>query len=95
MAAPQLDPADRALRMVEEAASRADLNGAGAEVLRVRTSIHVELPQADVVARVEGPGGQELALRQVVVARALGARNAPVARLVIPDIQPRQIGDGG
>ena len=62
MAAPQLDPADRALRMVEEAASRADLNGAGGEVLRVRTSIHVELPQADVVARGDvvvehdGPG---------------------------------------
>ena len=94
MAVPQLDPADRALRMAEEAASRADLNGAGAEVLRVRTSIHVELPQADVVARVEGPGGQELALRQVVVARALGARNAPVARLVLPEIQPLLIGDG-
>ncbi len=94
MAAPQLDSASRALCMVEEAASRADLNGAGAAVLRVRSSIHVELPHADVVARVEGPGGQELALRQVVVARALAARDTPVARLVLPEIQPLLIGDG-
>jgi hypothetical protein len=94
MAAPQLDSTGRALWMVEEAASQADLDGAEAAVLRVRSSVHVELPHADVVARVEGPGGQELALRQVVVARALAARDAPVARLVVPEIQPLLIGDG-
>jgi len=94
MAAPQLDSTSRALCMVEEAASRANLNDADAAVLRVRSSIHVELPHEDVVARVEGPGGQELALRQVVVARALAARDTPVARLVLPEIQPLLIGDG-
>ncbi len=80
--------------MVAEAARQADLDAAGAEVLRVRNSIHVELPRADVVARVEGPGGQELALRQVLVARALAACDAPVARLIQPEIQPLLIGDG-
>ena len=94
MALPRPDPARRALCLVAEAAQRADLDAAGAHVLRVRNSIHVELPRADVVARVEGPGRQELALRQVLVARALAARNAPVTRLVRPEIQPLLIGDG-
>ena len=60
----------------------------------MRSSIHVELPRADVVARVEAPSGQELALRQVLVARALAARDAPVTRLVRHEIQPLLIGDG-
>ena len=46
---------EEALTIVAEAARRAGLDGAGAEVLRSRVSIHVMLPQADVVARVEGP----------------------------------------
>ena len=44
--------------------------------------------------RVERPGRQELAWRQVAVARALAARDAPVARLIRPEIQPILIGDG-
>ena len=87
------DSSGRALCLVAEAARRAGLDGAGAAVLRVRSSIHVELPGADVVARVEGPGGQDLAMRQVLVARALAARDAPVTRLVRPEIQPLLIGD--
>ena len=80
--------------MAAEAARQADLDGAGAVVLRVRNSIHIELPRADVVARVESHGFQKLAHRQVLVARALAAREAPVARLVRPEIQPLLIGDG-
>ncbi len=94
MTEPHPDPARRALSLATEAAQRAGLDAAAAEVLRLRTSIHVELPRADVVARVEGPGGKNLALRQVLVARALAARDAPVARLVRPEIQPLLIGDG-
>jgi hypothetical protein len=90
---PQRDFAGRALDMVAEAARQADLDPSGAEVLRVRNSVHVELPLADVVARVEGPGAQNLATRQVLVARALAACDAPVARLVRPEIQPLMIGD--
>jgi hypothetical protein len=93
MESPHPDPAERALSLAAEAARRAGLDAAGAKVLRVRTSIHVELPRADVVARVEGPGGQGLASRQVLVARALAARDAPVARLDRPEIQPLLIGD--
>ena len=85
MTEPHPDPAKRSLYLATEAARRAGLDAAGAEVLRVRASIHVELPRADVVARVEGPGRQELALRQVLVARALAARDAPVTRLVRPE----------
>lgn len=80
--------------LVAEAAREAGLDAAGAEVLRVRSSIHIELPRADVVARVESLGCQKLALRQVLVARALAACDAPVARLVRPEIQPLLIGDG-
>ena len=94
MTEPHPDPAKRSLHLATEAARRAGLDAAGAEVLRVRASIHVELPRADVVARVEGPGRQELALRQVLVARALAARDAPVTRLVRPEIQPLLIGEG-
>ncbi len=94
MTEPRPDPARWALGVATEAARQADLDASGAQVLRVRNSVHVELPNADVVARVEGLGGQKLALRQVLVARALAARNAPVARLVRPEIQPLLIGDG-
>ena len=94
MAEPHSDREEQALTIVAEAARRAGLDGAGAEVLRTRASIHVKLPQADAVARVEGPGGHDLALRQVVVARALAARDAPVARLIRPEIQPLLVGNG-
>ena len=94
MAGPHSDPAKRALSQAMEAARRAGLDATGAKVLRVRASIHVELPRADVVVRVERPGSQELAWRQVAVARALAALDAPVARLVRPDIQPLLIDDG-
>lgn len=93
MTEPHSDPASLALSQATEAARRAGLDATGAEVLRVRASIHVELPRADVVVRVERPGRQELAWRQVAVARALAARDAPVARLVRPEIQPILIGD--
>jgi Ser/Thr protein kinase RdoA (MazF antagonist) len=46
-----------------------------------------------VVARVEGPGDQDLALRQVLAAQALAARDAPVARLFRPEIQPLLVGN--
>ena len=94
MVEPHSDPGGRALSLAIDAARRAGLDATGAEVLRVRASVHVDLPRAGVVARVESAGRQELARRQVLVARALAARNAPVARLVRPEIQPLLIGDG-
>ena len=87
------DPRIEALCVVTEAARKADLDAGGAAIIRVRSSIHVELPRSDVVARVEGPAGRELASRQVLVACALAARNAPVARLVRPEMQPFVVGD--
>lgn len=93
MAEPPLGRVSKALDLAAEAGRRAGLESAGGKVLRVRSSIHVELPQADAVARIEDPGGHELALRQVLVARALATRDAPVARLVRPEIQPILIGD--
>jgi hypothetical protein len=88
------DPADRALAMVAEAARLTGFDASGARVLRVRSSVHVELPSADVVARVEEPGGHALAERQVRIASVLAAQHAPVARLVRPEIQPLMIGGG-
>ena len=94
MVEPHSNREEQALIIVAEAARRAGLDGMGAEVVRSRASIHVNLPQADVVARVEGPGGHDLAFRQVVVAQALATRDAPVARLIRPEIQPLLVGDG-
>ena len=51
MTEPHSHPARRALSLATEGARRAGLDAAGAKVVRVRTSIHVELPRADVVAR--------------------------------------------
>lgn len=90
---PRPEAVVQALSLATEVARRAGLDAAGAEVLRVRSSIHVALPRADVVARVEGPGEQDLALRQVLAARALAARDAPVARLFRPEVQPLLVGN--
>lgn len=81
----------QALDIATGAARRAGLDATGAEVLRVRTSVHVELPRADVVVRIEDADAEHLARRQVSVARVLAERGAPTARLVRPEIQPLRI----
>lgn len=93
MAEPHAGSACQALDIAAEAARRAGLDATGAAVLRVRMSIHVKLPSADVVARIEGADAEHLASRQVSVARVLAERGAPTARLVRPEIQPLLIGD--
>ena len=57
--------------MAREAARRVGLDATGAEVLRVRTSIHVALSRADVVARVEGPGGMDSSMTDAVMLRTI------------------------
>ena len=79
---------DRALELAVAAASRAGLNAEGATVLRRRTSVIIELPAADAVARVEPAGAVAVAELQVVAARLLEACAVPAARLIVPDLQP-------
>jgi hypothetical protein len=78
----------RALEAAVDAASQAGLDSRDARVCRVRSSIHVELPRARVAARVEVPGSEAVASRLVRVARFWEERDAPVARLVRPEMQP-------
>jgi aminoglycoside phosphotransferase (APT) family kinase protein len=87
-------PGERALRLAREAGRRAGLDVSSANLLRVRSSVHVELPRAGVVARIEASGAGETAERQVRVARLLAERDAPVARLVRPELQPLLVEDG-
>jgi len=54
-------------------------------VLRAQSSVHVDLPRAGVVARVEAPGYEDLAEAQVWAARLLAERGAPAARLFRPE----------
>jgi hypothetical protein len=79
---------DRALQRATEAGRRAGFDVEGAAVTRVRSSIHVELPYAGVIARVEAADRMALAARQVVVAGVWAAQGAPVPVLVRPQLQP-------
>jgi len=88
------NPGARALRLAKAAGQKAGIDVSDAKLLRVRSSVHVELPQAGVVARVEASGAERLADRQVRVARLLADRNAPVARLIRPELQPYLVEDG-
>lgn len=76
------------MRSAIEAGQQVGLDTSAARVLRVRSSVHVELPRAGVVARVEGPGDEEIARRQVDAARVFADHGAPVAELVRPEVQP-------
>ncbi len=87
-------PGARALRLAKAAGRRAGFYVSDAKLLRVRSSVHVELPQAGVVARVEASGAEQLAERQVQIARVLADRGAPVARLARPELQPLLVEDG-
>jgi aminoglycoside phosphotransferase (APT) family kinase protein len=88
------DSGQRAIRLARAAGREAGLDVSQARLLRERSSVHVELPRAKVVARVEAPGAAELAERQVRIARLLADRGAPVARLVRPELQPCRVEDG-
>lgn len=87
-------PGARALRLAKAAGRKSGVDVSGAKLLRVRSSVHVELPRAEVVARVEASGAERIAERQVRIARLLSGRGAPVARLVQPERQPYFVGDG-
>lgn len=87
-------PGGRALRLAKEAGRKAGVDVSGAKLLRVRSSVHVELPRAEIVARVEAPGAEQAARRQVRVAQLLADRGAPVARLVCAELQPLLVEDG-
>ena len=62
-------------------------------MLRARSSVFVDLPAAGIVARVEAPGGEEVARTQVWVATLLAQRGSPVATLFRPETQPILVGD--
>jgi hypothetical protein len=85
---------EHALSLAREAGRRLGLDVSGARLLRARSSAHVELPEASVIARVEPPGAEELAERQVTVGRCLMAANAPVPWLEQPEKQPITLGGG-
>jgi len=83
-----------ALEAAVGAAAQAGLDSDGANVFRVRSSIHVELPRARAIARVESPDSVAVAWRMVQVARFWKRRDAPVARLVRPELQPFVLATG-
>ena len=85
---------DRAVGLATAAARDLGLNPAGAAIHRHIASVHVELPAAGVMARVESRDRLAIAHRQVQVARFLESRKLPAARLVLPDRQPLIYGDG-
>jgi Ser/Thr protein kinase RdoA (MazF antagonist) len=66
----------------------------GAAVVRVRSSIYVELPRAGAMARVEEADRTALAARQVAVAGVWAAQGAPVSVLILPQLQPFVFDDG-
>ncbi len=88
------NPGARALRLAKAAGRKAGVDVSDAKLLRVRSSVHVELPRAEIVARVEASGAERLAERQVRIAQLLADRGAPVARLVEPEFQPYLMEDG-
>ncbi len=90
---PSETPDHRALRVAAEAGRQAGVDVLDARVLRVRSSVTVELPRAGVVARVEAPGNEGLAQTQVWAATLLADRGAPVARLFRHELQPILVGD--
>lgn len=75
---------EQARQLALRAARQVGLDSGGARVFRVRSSVQVELPEADVVARVESPAGARNAARQVRAAHFYEARGAPVVRLAHP-----------
>ena len=79
---------DRALLAATEAGRRAGLDVEGATVVRVRSSINVELSSAGVMARVETADRIARAALQVTVAGVWAARGAAVPALVHPQLQP-------
>jgi len=85
---------DRAVGLATAAARDLGLNPAGAAIHRHIASVHVELPAAGVMARVEARDRLAIAQRQVRAARFLESRKMPAARLVLPDRQPLIYGDG-
>ena len=85
---------DRAVELATAAARDLGLNPAGASIHRHVASVHVELPAAGVMARVEARDRLAIAQRQVGAARFLESRKVPAARLVLPDRQPLIYGDG-
>jgi hypothetical protein len=79
---------DSALALAIDAGRRAGLDVANARIACRKSSIHVELPRAGVMARVEEPERSAAAGRQVQIARLWASRGAPVVPLVRPELQP-------
>ena len=82
------------MRLAVAAGRLAGVDTDAARVLRVRRSVHVELPRAGVVARVEAPGDEPTARRLAWAGELLAGSGAPAARLFRPEIQPMLV-DGG
>jgi hypothetical protein len=86
--------AERAVELAAEAAREIGVDPAGATVLRVASAVTVDLPRADIIARVERSRELTAAHRQAVAARILEQRRVPAGRLVAPDRQPLVRRDG-
>ncbi len=84
----------RAVELAAAAARDVGLSSEGAAIHRRLTSVHVELPAAGVMARVEPGDALAVAQRQVEVARFLATKAVRTARLVAPDRQPLIYPDG-
>ena len=84
----------RAVELAAAAARDVGLSSEGAAIHRCLASVHVELPAAGVMARVEPGDALAVAQRQVEVARFLATKAVRTARLVVPDRQPLIYPDG-
>ena len=76
------------VRVAVDAARAIGLDVHRARLHRVRASALVELPEAGVMVRIEPPGSEHVAHRQVRVARLCATRGAPVMRLATAAEQP-------
>jgi hypothetical protein len=85
---------ERELAVAIDAGRRAGLDVADAQIVRRKSSIHIELPRVGVMARVEEPERSALAGLQVQVASLWASRGAPVVPLVRPELQPFVSSDG-
>jgi hypothetical protein len=82
------------LELAVEAGRRAGLDVGDARVSRLRSSIQVELPRAQVMARVEPCDRIAMAHKQVQVVGIWMSQAAPIAPLVRPELQPFVFTDG-
>ena len=83
-----------ALELAREAARRCGLDAAGAQLLRARASILIELPAAGAIVRIEALARAFVAERMVASARAFARSGSPTMRMIAPERQPLRFAAG-